>query len=303
MKQKIKKEYIKTNIIAFILPITIIISVGVYAIVTFPSNEVSYSNGTSGLKSINVQGAIDELYKTCTQTAAEKLIEEGKLEKDQYECRYFYKGKNSNNYITFNGEQAGWRIISVECDGTIKIVKNLNIGDQYWNDKYNNDWEQSSLNDYLNETYYNSLTSAAKNQIVAKNWSIGAIGANNSRIDRQIELENSKTWNGKVALPTVSEYIRTNNGPRCSYYSLLNDNSIYCEKTTWMLSSGSSAYWWTITPDHDRDGHVFLIQRGSIIFNGVTMFSGVVKPSVYLSSEIRIVSGNGSFSNPYQLSL
>ena len=125
MKQKIKKEYIKTNIIAFILPITIIISVGVYAIVTFPSNEVSYSNGTSGLKSINVQGAIDELYKTCTQTAAEKLIEEGKLEKDQYECRYFYKGKNSNNYITFNGEQAGWRIISVECDGTIKIVKNL----------------------------------------------------------------------------------------------------------------------------------------------------------------------------------
>ena len=35
--------------------------------------------------------------------------------------RYIYKGKNPNNYITFNNEE--WRIISVEKDNTIKIVR------------------------------------------------------------------------------------------------------------------------------------------------------------------------------------
>ena len=297
-----KKSYIKTNIIAFAIIGLLFTGIGVYAAVTFPSNEVSYDNSSSGLKSTNVKGAIDELYKTCTQTAADKLIEEGKLTKDPYECRYFYKGKNSNNYITFNNEKAGWRIISVECDGTIKIMKLNSIDDREWNDKYNNDWTQSSLNKYLNETYYNSLTSTAKSQIVSKNWSIGSIYSDNSNIRRQIENENSKTWNGKVALPTVSEYIRTNNGPRCSYYSLLNDNSVDCEKTTWMLSSGNSAYWWTITPNREEVADVFLIFKGSIIYNGANMFWGTVEPSVYLSSDIKITGGTGTQSNPYTIS-
>lgn len=43
---------------------------------------------------------------------------------DEYESnRYFYKGTNPNNYITFNGEKAGWRIVSVEPDETLKIMK------------------------------------------------------------------------------------------------------------------------------------------------------------------------------------
>ena len=105
------------------------------------------------LKSNNVKGAIDELYKTCTQTTASQIIDNGKLEKDPYECRYFFKGANPNNYITFNGEKAGWRIISAECDGTIKIIKNDSIGNMVY-DSYNGYWNYpASLNSYLNGTY------------------------------------------------------------------------------------------------------------------------------------------------------
>ncbi len=43
------------------------------------------------------------------------------------EGRFIYKGANPNNYITFNNEL--WRIISVENDGSLKIVKNDSIGD------------------------------------------------------------------------------------------------------------------------------------------------------------------------------
>ena len=53
--------------------------------------------------------------------------------------RYYYKGANPNNYITFNGENAGWRIVSIETDGTIKIVRNTSIGSMSWDATENRD--------------------------------------------------------------------------------------------------------------------------------------------------------------------
>ena len=44
------------------------------------------------------------------------------LYKDEYEQgKYFYRGINPNNYITFNNET--WRILSLEDDDTLKIIK------------------------------------------------------------------------------------------------------------------------------------------------------------------------------------
>jgi len=42
------------------------------------------------------------------------------------EGRYIYKGSNPNNYVKFNNEL--WRIISIENDGKIKIIKDESIG-------------------------------------------------------------------------------------------------------------------------------------------------------------------------------
>ena len=136
MKEK-TKQFLKKYLIGFILGVVSVGIVAVYAETYFPSNDVTYDNTESGLTSTNVQGAIDELYTECTKepTAGETIIEDAGLEKDPYECRYFFTGANPNNYITFNDEQAGWRIISVECDGTIKIMRTSNIGNQDWDDE------------------------------------------------------------------------------------------------------------------------------------------------------------------------
>jgi len=43
---------------------------------------------------------------------------------DTYEeGRYVYKGADPANYMTFNGEEAGWKIMSIEADGTLKIIR------------------------------------------------------------------------------------------------------------------------------------------------------------------------------------
>ena len=61
------------------------------------------------------------------ETAADKLIGtvvttgDGLYADTYEEGRYIYRGGTPNNYITFNNEE--WRIVSVETDNTLKIIK------------------------------------------------------------------------------------------------------------------------------------------------------------------------------------
>ncbi len=295
------KKYFKTNLIGFIIAGIIVSGGFVFAAVTFPSNEVSYSNGTSGLKSTDVQGAIDELYETCTRLpTGEQIIENAGLEKDPYECRYFFTGATPNNYITFNNET--WRIISVECDGTIKIMREASIGDIAWDSSNYNNWARpASLNTYLNRTYLNGLNSTAQSQIVAKDFSIGVVINGNNDLENQINDENSKKWNGKVALVTVSEYLRTNsNQNMCGTFSKNNRQYSDCKNTNWMFNNNN---WWTLSfYDSAYYDPVFYVSGSSTIANSGTTVALGIRPAVYLSSDIKITGGNGSSSNPYTIS-
>ena len=313
MKEKMKK-ILKNRIFIFALGLSIAGSISVAAETFFPSNDVTYDNTESGLASTNVQGAIDELYNTCFPPKAGDTIIDSVdivtsgdgLYKDEYEeGKYTYKGKNPNNYITFNGEKAGWRIISINKDKTIKIMKIESIGNQAWHSSLNSDWSSpTSLNTYLNNTYYNKLNSTDQSYIVAKYFSIGEVGTNDTNLDEQINNENSKKWEGKIALPTMSEYIRTSsNKSDCGTLSNYNKNYSSCKNTTWMYSSNYD--WWLLSPMTSYD--VYLIASrgsfGSSTAGGIYGASAGVRPVLYLSSDIKITGGDGSQSNPYQISL
>ena len=306
MKEK-TKEFLKNRIIIFLLGGIVFGTIGVSAATYFESSAVTYDNTESGLISNDVQGAIDELYTECTALpAGEQIIEDGNLTKDEYECRYFFIGANPNNYITFNDETAGWRIISVECDGSIKIMRTANINTSnkllYWDTSSNNWSRPANLNIYLNNTYYNDLNSTAQSQIVAKDWSIGAVTWDNNDLADQINDENEAKWNGKVALVTVSEYLRGNsNKNSCSSFRLNNYNSSSCINTNWMYIND---YWWTLSPCDGTSNRSFdVFSNGYINYYNVNYSDYAVRPVVYLSSDIKITGGDGSQSNPYEISL
>ena len=305
MKEKIKK-IIFGYLPGFITGLIVCGTISVIAATYFPSNDVTYDNSTSGLSSTDVQGAIDELYGVCTAKppAGEQIIENAGLEKDQYECRYFFTGANPNNYITFNDENAGWRIISVECDGRIKIIKNESIGDIVWDTFNTNNWARpASLNTYLNSTYYNELNNTAQSQIVAKDWSIGVVVYSDTNLSNTINNENSTKWNGKIALPTTSEYIRSNsNKSSCgTMYQLYNDVSGQCKGTTWMYYSNKA--WRTLSPRSGTSYAVFNVNGtyGNLGSNSAYTSGVAVRPALYLSSEVKITGGDGSKSNPYTI--
>ena len=304
MKEKIKL-FSKKYLIGFTIGAILFGSIGVYAVTYFPGLNTTYDNSDSGMTSTNVQDALDELYNVCIlPKAGDQIIEDNGLEKDPYECRYFFTGANPNNYVTFNGETAGWRIISVGCDGTIKIMKTADINTSNtlaWDTSNKNNWARpASLNTYLNGTYLNSLSSEAQGQIVASDYSIGPVTFNNNDLASQVNNENSTTWNGKIALPTLSEYLRTNSNSNCKTFSTYNNNPNTCRNTTWM--NYSNVTWWTLSPYSGSSSIVFNVRSYDIVsYNPAHDMTLAVRPAITLSSEVQITGGDGSQSNPYTL--
>ncbi len=295
------KNIFKNRIFLCVLTALVFGTIGVSAATYFPSNQVTYDNKTSGLKSTDVQGALDELYNTCAgQISSNQIIKDNNLTKDEYENRYFFKGSNPNNYLLFNG--AMWRIISVESDGTLKIIKNEAIGNMAWNSAGSNDWNNSSLKTYLNSTYYNNFYSASKEQVVSHNFSIGSVSYNNKDLASQISSENSKTWNGKVALTTVSEYIRTNsNTSQCGTLSSYNMYYSTCKNTTWMY--GTTEYWWTLSARSSNNNLVYMLYSNLYTINTMDVSisdNAWVRPVVYLSASLTY-SGHGTILDPYRI--
>ena len=297
------KEFAKKYLIGFVIGIITGGVVNVIAVTYFPSNEVSYDNSSSELKSTNVKGAIDELYNVCKGIITvggqdiETVTTGDGLYKDEYENRYFYRGKNPNNYIMFNGKL--FRIISIEGDGIIKIMRYSDIQNQVWDSSGSNNWANASINKYLNGTYYNNLNSVAQSQIVSHDWSIGEVTDVNNDLADQINDENSSKWNGKIALPTLSEFIRTNSNTDCNTVSKYKNDFLTCKNSTWMINNDD---WWFLSPIANEYGYVFLLHSyGSI--SGYPAYAYDYRsnsPTLYLNSNIKL-SGTGTQSNPYTI--
>ena len=226
------------------------------------------------------------------------------LYEDEYESgRYIYKGTNPNNYITFSGET--WRIISVENDGTIKIMRNESIGNRAWDSSDSNNWTRpATLNTYLNEEYLPTLSDSDK--VVSHDFSIGAVTSDNNDLANQINDEKGTTWNGKVGLITVSDYLRANtNTEQCGTFSLNNDNESTCLLTDWMcntIPSGRSIA--TISPNAGLSDYIFAVgslsSASSLAVSNVSnVYLGVV-PVLYLTSDITL-TGTGTSDDPFQI--
>ena len=191
--------------------------------------------------------------------------------------RYIFRGENPNNYITFNEEKAGWRIISIEPDGTIKIIRNYSIGNRQWDDS-SNVWETSDLSNYLNGTYYNGLTNAAQSQIITYNdWNV---------------YSNSSKWSGKIGLINRDEI----------YKSSSFGNLFEPEDDTW-INNGFNLwifYGKYYNGTYATSYNVNTSGR-SLFYTGPVTYENGVKPALYISSNVKITEGNGTSSNPYTL--
>ena len=118
------------------------------------------------------------------------------------------------------------------------------------------------------------------------------------------------SWVGKVGLMYPSDYGYATSGgsttdrSTCLNSAIKNWGYTYlglsdCKNNDWLLSSNE----WTITSANSYSTGIFCVtvlgDMGS--YDGYH-YTNIVRPAVFLKSNIRIVDGDGSSSNPFELS-
>jgi len=267
---------------------------------TFSQNFLVSGKGTIVEKPIT----IDELReKKCN------VVKDDGLYIDTYEDgRCIYKGANPDNFILFNNEL--WRILAVENDNTLKIMKNNSIGNMAWDESNSNMWTRpATLNTYLNNDYYNSIDTIYKNIINKHDFPIGPVTWNNDNLAEQITSEKGVLWNGNVALISSSDYLKANsNEKECGNFKLQYNNYEICPLTNYIFSMTKNSQnnpVWAINPRAtDRGSYphyvVFIGSNASSTGNNVdkTDMGGI--PVVYLNSDIKL-RGHGTEKYPYEI--
>ena len=262
------------------------------------------------------------------------------------ENRYVYRGENPDNYISFNNEM--WRIIGIESDGSLKIIKNeivrniefdvanhrsttkntycltqdrgCNVYSQVVGNfmppdkKYSGTvTEDSTIKEYLNNSYFDTLNTDSKNQLISHNFNIGAVEFLNQNggdtLEKNVNSEKMYKWNGYVGLVNVSDIIKASKNVACK--SVTDDRSQSTDNNGKVCNdsyffSDSNTTWWTINPaateseqtTHSVWGVYDFSNNGGLgrYYSNLTTIG--VRPVLYLNSNTKFI-GKGTESKPY----
>ena len=246
---------------------------------------------------------------------------------NKFATEYRYRGGDSvvKNYVTFNNEV--WRIIGIiptedtsgNVENRIKIIRDTSIGNKYWNENGTNDWTTATLNTYLNNDYYNTLSSDAQNMIGTTKYYLG--GYKDSKMTSDVmwkyERKNEANKTGyyygtnpimqndtskKIALMYASDY-----GYAASKECISNlfgyDGSASCKTTNNWLDK--SQYEWLLPQYSDFSIDAFIVRSSGYVFSNdnVYLSENAVRPVLYLSSNVKISGGEGTSQKPYMLSI
>ncbi len=224
-------------------------------------------------------------------------------------------GLDPNNYVKFNNEL--WRVVGI-FNGQLKIIRSENIGAMAWDTKGSNNWATSSLQQYLNQTYLNTIDETSKSYIDTNyTWHLG--GATTAQITRvkMYELERSEnaysghpnTWQGAIALMYPSDYAYATDSTQDTCDSTLIWNwEANCKVNNWLLDSTKDQ--WTLTPDNADPLYAYTIKTSGAIrldTNGNDVkLEYLVRPTLYLKPNVRITNADldqaGTKEKPFLLS-
>ena len=245
---------------------------------------------------------------------------------------YRYRGASPKNYVIFNNEV--WRILGVfpTDDGTgkienrIKIVRNESIGIKYWDTSGSNNWARpATLNTELNTTYLNSLDSTSQSMIgntkyylggTADYWSDGYVDTPLQFYSYERKIMNKPSisyfysgnpnnWVGKIALMYASDYGYASEN--CEGKRIYDTRSLLydiraCNDMNWLYNIKTDE--WLLSQVSTNKYYVFSISSiGSIVTGGVTNRQYAVRPTLYLTSSVKITGGSGTSSDPYTLGI
>ena len=284
------------------------------------------------------------------------------LYEDQYEDgRYIYRGSEPDNYIRFNNElwriiakeadgtykiirdellpqNANYTTMAYDVENHRTTEQNTYCTDprhgcgvfaavsgtfQIPNGQHRGTvTEDSSIKEYLNNTYYPTLDGTAKTQVQSHAFNIGSVQfldvSGNDSIEKNIAGEKMYQWTGNVGLVNVSDLLKASTNIACtSATDEVNalDQEVPQETCGSYLTTfdtineeiGGIGYW-TMNAfssesidNSDFAWYAAFDQGVGFFHTDVAYYDDLdgARPVVYLKSSTQITEGAGTQSNPY----
>ena len=312
-------------------------------IISYNYTNTSYAKWSSSVESKNIIKIHIKTGKSALEFAQAKVGTDGlepithtidnTLQVDsKFATEYRYRGGDSvvKNYVTFNNET--WRIIGIiptedtngKVENRLKIIKDTSIGNKKWNETESNNWVTGTLNTYLNNDYYNTLTTDAKNMIGTAKYYLGGYNSSSIKTDVmwQYERKNEANRTGyyygtnpimqndaskKIAIMYASDYGYAASKECTSNlydYDSVDVDSASCITTNnWLDKSADT---WLLPQNSDISSLAFVVfSSGGVNYydyaNGGDEVA--VRPVLSLSSNVKISGGEGTSQKPYMLSI
>ena len=258
-----------------------------------PDNFISSSNATGARPSINLQSGIT--ISGGTGTSSDPYTISGDKETITAGTTLL-NTRVSGEYVKFDGEL--YRIVGIE-NNTTKLNKMDYVRDEsdavitknFSSSVYGDGSSDTYWDYYLNNAWYNSISETYKNMLVEGTYYLGTVGygvnykasicATVSNTVTTTDCEKtSSTWTGYVGLPRYGEMFASQQG---SGYS-------------------SSEFMWLITPD--SSSYVWRIHsNGNAGKDSLSYYTHGARPSINLSSSVKITGGTGLKNDPFEISL
>ena len=247
---------------------------------------------------------------------------------------YRYIGANPNNYVCLKdnnetcSEDELYRIIGViptqssesgPYENRVKLIKNTKYGETYqWSDDESNaDWATRKLNtEILNKEYWESIKDYQKYIENAK-WYIGEVVTshfNPTTFYKYERANNNQYWNyntffvANIGLFNGSDYFYATAGGtqitrnQCFNISAVNwglESNKDCKNNSWL---SDTLYFLTINPGAEKCVMSMYGNHGEVGNMGLTTQLHI-KPTFYLKSNVKYLSGTGEQSNPYRVTI
>ena len=265
------KKFINKHKYKFIVLICLLFGGISYAGATiyFSASNVTYSN--SKLSATNVQKAIEELHavsKECMPMTGARMVSKMGVTSVTSGCgvyadsvesgRYIYRGGSSctsgavNNYICLDTNSSGscasndlYRIIAIEADGTLKVIKNINIGSsKVWDPGYSSSVSGVTNSSSINGTRYMSSSSAyCYASSTSSYYGCNAWGSSTSTYasDGTTHVTTITMSGTEYTLPTYDAYLNVYlNGGKYLKTSSSGNSSTYQTITGWIESQNAT---------------------------------------------------------------
>jgi hypothetical protein len=197
--------------------------------------------------------------------------------------------RKSGEYVTFDG--GSYRIVDVE-DSTTQLVSSepLKVGGSFTTKAFDSSstttvlytpTSSTNIGYYLNNDWYNSISSTYQAMIVDGTWYLGTVGYANYSLSKCTTAginctKNQTNVTAKVGLLRLGEELS-------GQFNTYSNNTSY-----WLLTPYSASYVRIVN------------SSGSANYYSPTNAVGV-RPSINLKSSVKITGGAGTKSNPYTI--